>query len=85
MKQKAKTHEQKEKTAHNGIKRELFTERQLAILDYLASHGVVTQAELEKKLKLPKSSLSRNVDTLARKGVIFKEQRGMSNVVGLKE
>ncbi len=67
------------------LHRELFTDRQLMILDYLKKHGSVTQAELEKALKLPKSSLSRNVDTLVQKGIIFKETKGMSNIVGFKE
>ena len=67
------------------LKRELYTDRQLMILDYLQKQGIVTQAKLEKDLKLPKSSLSRNIDTLVQKGVIFKEAKGMSNVIGFKE
>ncbi len=66
------------------IKRELYTERQLLILDYLQKHGHVTQAELEKNLMIPKASLSRNIKTLSQKGIIFSETRGMSNIVGIK-
>ena len=66
------------------IDRKRFTERQLQIIDYLEKKGTVTQAELEKALQLPKSSLSRNIDALVQKGTIFKESKGMSNVVGLK-
>jgi uncharacterized membrane protein len=73
------------KPAKKDIKRELYTERQLMILDYLQKKGTVTQAQLEKDLKIPKASLSRNIQTLAQKGVIFKETKGMSNVVGFKE
>ena len=72
-------------TPKKELKRELYTDRQLTILDYLQKHGTVTQAHLEKDLKLPKSSLSRNVETLVQKGVIFKEAKGMSNVIGFKE
>lgn len=69
----------------SSINRELYTERQLLILDYLTKHGSVTQAELEKELKIPKASLSRNIKTLVQKGVIFSETKGMSNIVGLKQ
>jgi uncharacterized membrane protein len=75
----------KEKKEQKVIKRELYTERQLMILDYLQKHGTVTQAQLERDLKLPKSSLSRNIQTLVQKDIIFKETRGMSNVIGFKE
>lgn len=66
------------------LDRKRFTDRQWEIVSYLQKHGTVTQAELEHELKLPKSSLSRNVETLVQKEVIFKETKGMSNAVGLK-
>ncbi|MBU2442886.1 MAG: winged helix-turn-helix transcriptional regulator, partial [Nanoarchaeota archaeon] len=44
----------------------------------------ITQAALEKILKIPKSSLSRNIDSLVRKDIITKEGKGMSNVLFLK-
>lgn len=74
-----------EKIPKKVLNRSLFTERQLMILDYLQKHGTVTQAQLEKDLKLPKSSLSRNIDTLVQKEVIFKETKGMSNVIGFRQ
>lgn len=73
------------KIPEKAFKRELYTERQLVILDYIKKHGTVTQAKLEHDLKLPKSSLSRNIQTLVQKGVLFKETHGMSNVIGFKE
>ncbi len=79
IKKKAQAPQKKE------LKRELYTERQLIILDYLQEHGTVTQAQLEKDLKLPKSSLSRNIATLVQKGVIFRETKGMSNTIGFKD
>ncbi|MBN2421457.1 MarR family transcriptional regulator [Candidatus Woesearchaeota archaeon] len=66
------------------LDRNRFTDRQWEIVSYLQKHGIVTQAELEKELKLPKSSLSRNIETLVQKGVVFRETKGMSNAVGLK-
>lgn len=66
------------------LKRDLYTERQLKILDYLQKHGNVTQAVLEKELNIPKASLSRNIKTLVQKGIIFSETKGMSNIVGMK-
>lgn len=67
------------------FKRELFTDRQLKIIDYLQNHGSASQIELEKNLLIPKASISRNVNTLVQKGVLFKETKGMSNIVGIKE
>lgn len=59
-----------------------LTERQKKILDIISkSNKPVTQAYIEKLTRLPKSSLSRNVDSLARKGIIQKQQRGMSNLL----
>lgn len=74
----------KEESPKKEIDRKRFTERQLQIIDYLSKHGTSTQAELEKALNLPKSSLSRNIEALAKKEIIFKEAKGMSNVIGLK-
>jgi len=66
------------------FRRELYTDRQLKILDYLQKNGTTGQSNLEKNLKIPKASLSRNIKTLVQKGVIFSETKGMSNVIGLK-
>jgi hypothetical protein len=82
-------HKKKEKAQHTSepnkqLNRELHTERQLQIIDYIKKHGSVTQAQLEHELKLPKSSLSRNIETLVQKGVLFKESKGMSNYIGFK-
>ncbi len=66
------------------LDRKKFTDRQWDIVSYLIKHGTVTQAQIEKELNLPKSSLSRNIKTLVQKGTLFKETKGMSNVIGLK-
>ncbi len=61
-----------------------LTERQKQILDIIkASNTVVTQAMIEREIKIPKSSISRNIDSLAKRGIIKKERRGMSNILTL--
>lgn len=63
-----------------------LTSRQQQILDLVFKHkGSLTQAKLQKMLDLPKASLSRNVDSLVRKGILVKERKGMSNVLFLKK
>ncbi len=58
--------------------------RQQEIIRLVRKHGRITQAELEKRLDWPKSSLSRNVESLKRQGLIEKKASGMSNVLVLK-
>ncbi|MCF7799063.1 MarR family transcriptional regulator [Candidatus Woesearchaeota archaeon] len=60
--------------------------RQRAILEFiLKQKGRTTQAQLEKVMELPKSSLSRNIDALVRQGFIEKIPTGMTNVLQLKK
>lgn len=62
-----------------------YSSRQSMILSLLLKNGgEITQAELERLTGLPKSSLSRNIDSLVRKNVVEKFQKGMSNTVRLK-
>ena len=65
----------------SGIDLDLFTPRQREILEILISNGKVTQRELENRLEIPKSSISRNVKTLEIKGVIKKERVGQTNYI----
>jgi len=63
-----------------------LTERQLMIVRLLEkSGGMATQKNLETSIKIPKSSLSRNIDSLVRKGVIKRERKGMTNIVRFAE
>lgn len=63
-----------------------LTPRQKQIVDILIkNHFEIIQGEIEKITKLPKSSISRNVDSLVKKGLIHKEQSGMSNKLFLKK
>lgn len=61
-------------------------ERQQAIITLLRdAGGTLTQRQLEFALKLPKSSVSRNVEALRRRGIIEKAQLGMTNTVVLAD
>ena len=46
--------------------------------------GQTTQKALENALTMPKSSLSRNIDSLSRKGFIEKHASGMTNAIKFK-
>jgi len=66
------------------ISPENFPERQRKILKIIIREGSTTQAKLLQELKIPKSSLSRNVKSLVRQGIIISERKGMSNFLKLK-
>jgi uncharacterized membrane protein len=60
--------------------------RQQAIVQLLrGAGGTLTQRQIELTLKLPKSSVSRNVEALRRRGIVEKAQLGMTNTVVLGE
>jgi|GEM_PF-621104 len=63
---------------------DFVNDRQKKIYYYVKKQGRVTQKELEKNLDMPKSSLSRNIDSLCRRGLISKKRLGMSNVLEIK-
>lgn len=63
-----------------------LSKRQLQILKIIEkSKKPVTQSFLEKKTKLPKSSLSRNIESLVRREIVLKEKAGMSNFLKMNE
>jgi len=68
-----------------GFNRVALSERQLAIIEIVERHGVVSQKEVEAELGIPKSSVSRNVNALVKRGILKKEQRGLTNVLFLAE
>lgn len=45
----------------------------------------MTQKQIQDIVKLPKSSISRNIETMVRKDILKKEQLGMSNLVSIKD
>ncbi|MFH1055597.1 MAG: MarR family transcriptional regulator [Candidatus Altiarchaeota archaeon] len=63
----------------------LLTERQKEIMEIIKETGPVNQSLIREKLSLPKSSVSRNVDSLERMGLIKKTRTGMSTMLTLKE
>lgn len=70
------------------IKKEInvnLPQRQIDIINILKEKKKVTQKELEEIMKIPKSSISRNIRTLEIKGYIKKETIGVTNYISLKE
>lgn len=64
---------------------EVLNERQKEIMELVIKlGGQTTQKALENALTIPKSSLSRNIDSLVRKGFIEKHASGMTNTVRFK-
>ncbi|MFH0956873.1 MAG: MarR family transcriptional regulator [Candidatus Aenigmatarchaeota archaeon] len=60
--------------------------RQLAIVQTLEKSGKpMTQRQIEQALSLPKSSVSRNISSLVRAGILVRHERGMSNAVWFSE
>jgi uncharacterized membrane protein len=63
-----------------------LNERQKKIIKVLGeTDRAMTQTDIQKKLKIPKAAVSRNILGLERKGLIEKEQIGMSNLIRLKK
>ncbi len=60
--------------------------RQKQIIQLLHKRNIpMTQTDIQKELQIPKASVSRNIHGLERKGLIEKEQIGMSNLIRLKK
>lgn len=60
--------------------------RQKQIMQLLHKSNIpMTQTDIQKELQIPKASVSRNIHGLERKGLIEKEQIGMSNLIRLKK
>ncbi|MFH1234534.1 MAG: MarR family transcriptional regulator, partial [Candidatus Diapherotrites archaeon] len=63
-----------------------LTERHLAILEKVEKNKfIVSKKKVEEELGIPKSSVSRNVEALVKKGYLRKEGKGMSNMLFLQE
>lgn len=58
--------------------------RQKEILKIILEKNEITQKDLEKILKIPKSSLSRNINSLINKNLINKKSLGGTNLLFLK-
>ncbi|MEM0493214.1 MAG: MarR family transcriptional regulator [Candidatus Thermoplasmatota archaeon] len=76
----------RETSENTDINLKDLNKRQREIINILTEIGTpLTQTEIEKRLNIPKASVSRNIRTLERKGLIVKEQKGMSNLISLKK
>jgi len=67
------------------VNHSLLTERESLIIKQLEKKKMISQRELEKILKIPKASVSRNINSLIRKGLVKKEKKGITNVIVLKK
>ncbi len=60
--------------------KDTLTERQKQIVDIIEKENrSLTQKQLEEKMNIPKSSLSRNIESLVQRGILAKETKGMTN------
>ena len=63
-----------------------LNERQKKIMNLLLERKTpLTQTDIQKELKIPKAAVSRNIRGLELKGLIEKENIGMSNLIRLKK
>ncbi|MDA3854622.1 MAG: MarR family transcriptional regulator [Candidatus Woesearchaeota archaeon] len=60
---------------------ENLTQRQQEIVKLIEKHKKMTQKQLEAVMNIPKSSVSRNVQSLVIKGILKKEKAGQSNYI----
>lgn len=78
-KKKVTLNEEKIKVAYS-----ILPQRQQDIIKLLKKNDKMTQKQLEEIMEIPKSSISRNVQTLVVKGIVRKEQVGQTNYLSLK-
>jgi len=63
-----------------------LNDRQKQIMKLLIDKKIpLTQTDIQKELNIPKAAVSRNIHGLEHKGLIEKEQIGMSNLIRLKK
>jgi uncharacterized membrane protein len=75
----------KKKKSQPKLRLDSLTDRQKMIVETIQKNkGSITQAKLEKSLEIPKSSLSRNIESLVRKNILVKESKGMTNLIMIK-
>lgn len=60
-------------------------QRQREIIEILCNEKQITQKKLELKLNIPKSSVSRNIQSLVNKRIIIKKESGNTNILELHE
>jgi uncharacterized membrane protein len=63
-----------------------LNQRQKEIMNLLIDKNIpLTQTEIQRELNIPKAAVSRNIRRLELKGLIEKEQIGMSNLIRIKK
>jgi uncharacterized membrane protein len=80
---KKHVHEQKTDVPRPKIYEGLPIRQQeiIALLEHAG--GNLTQKQIEDNMHIPKSSVSRNLDALQKRGIIKKESYGMTNIISL--
>jgi uncharacterized membrane protein len=82
IKEKTKTEELKD----NGYDFKGLNQRQKQIMKLLIDRNIpLTQTDIQRELNIPKAAVSRNIRGLELKGLIEKEQIGMSNLIRIKK
>ncbi len=82
IKERVKTKE----IVENGYDFKGLNQRQKQIMKLLIDNKMpLTQTDIQKMLNIPKAAVSRNIRGLELKGLIEKEQIGMSNLIRLKK
>ncbi|MDH7507004.1 MAG: winged helix-turn-helix transcriptional regulator [Candidatus Thermoplasmatota archaeon] len=82
IKERKTTNETKE----NNYDFKGLNQRQKQIMKLLVENKApLTQTEIQKMLNIPKAAVSRNIRRLELKGLIEKEQIGMSNLIRIKK
>ena len=75
-----------EKTKSNDDNFKGLNLRQKEIMNLLINKNTpLTQTEIQRELNIPKAAVSRNIRGLELKGLIEKEQIGMSNLIRIKK
>jgi uncharacterized membrane protein len=75
-----------EKTLINDNNLKGLNQRQKEIMNLLIDKNTaLTQTEIQRELNIPKAAVSRNIRGLEIKGLIEKEQIGMSNLIRIKK
>ena len=70
----------------SNLKLKGLNDRQKKIMALLHESDIaLSQRDIQKELNIPKASVSRNIRRLELKGLIEKEQIGMSNIIRLKK
>jgi len=85
---KDKQVKEKEESTNNKLSNSEYQElnsRQKEIIEIIKKEGTATQNYIQKKLSIPKSSVSRNIQSLESKGIIETKKFGMTNTIVLKK